>query len=259
MKRLLTALILAPLIVSTILFAPEWLFLSVVSIIALLCFHEFMGLVKAHHIEPPGWVAAALGLGLMLVPIGDARLEAAVMVAVVAVLALALRQERLDKALPYAAGVILGWLYVYGAWRCSIGLWHVNPYWLLFSLLLNWVGDSAAFYAGRALGRHKLAPRISPGKSMEGAVASTLASMLFGWLFLTKLVPGTGIAVALVYSAVANVAGQIGDLSESAMKRGAGLKDSGTLLPGHGGWLDRVDSSLFAMPVVYLLLKCFGA
>lgn len=252
MKRVLTAVLLAPVIIAVVLLAPSWIFYPVVAIVALLCFHEFSGIVRAHGMEPPGWAAMVLGLALMLIPGAG---PGSLVVALLIVLALSLRLDSLNKVLPYAGGVALGWLYAFGPWRCAIGLWKLSPYWLLYSLALNWVGDSAAYYAGRALGRHKLAPRVSPAKSVEGSLASMLASMAFGWVWLHWASPGTPLVKILLFSAVANVAGQIGDLAESAMKRGAGIKDSGNLLPGHGGWLDRVDSSLFSMPVIYFLLN----
>jgi len=115
------------------------------------------------------------------------------------------------------------------------------------------VGDMAAFAGGKTLGRHKLALRISPGKTWEGAVASMIGSMAFGFLYLHYLVPTIGAWQIVAVTAAGNIAGQIGDLAESSLKRGAGVKDSGTMLPGHGGWLDRVDSSLFALPVLYWL------
>lgn len=252
MKRVFTAIVLAPVIVAVVLFAPAWIFLPVVVAVALLCFHEFTGIVRAHGVTPPDWVAMLLGLGLMLAPgAGPGTMVAALVI----VLALSLRLDPLNGVLPYAGGVALGWLYAFGPWRCAIGLWRNNPYWLLYALALNWVGDSAAYYAGRTFGRHKLAPRISPGKSVQGALASVAASILFGWIWLHFFSPATPLVDALLFSALANVAGQLGDLVESAMKRGAGIKDSGTLLPGHGGWLDRVDSSLFSIPVVYFLLN----
>jgi phosphatidate cytidylyltransferase len=123
---------------------------------------------------------------------------------------------------------------------------------------LNWVGDSAAYYVGRKLGRHKLAPRISPGKSWEGSIASVAASIVFAVVYLTRLIPSVEIWQAVLLGGVGNIAGQIGDLAESALKRGAGVKDSGTMLPGHGGWLDRVDSILFAMPVICWLVLGLG-
>jgi phosphatidate cytidylyltransferase len=125
----------------------------------------------------------------------------------------------------------------------------------MYGLLLNWVGDIGAYYAGRAFGRHKLAPVVSPKKTWEGAVASVVTSVAVAGAYLTHFVPGVSWPVAIALTAAANAAGQLGDLAESAMKRGAGVKDSGTILPGHGGFLDRVDSTLFALPVVYAYLK----
>jgi phosphatidate cytidylyltransferase len=140
-------------------------------------------------------------------------------------------------------------------WRSAIALHANSKYWLLFALTINWVGDTAAFYVGRAIGKHKLAPAISPGKSWEGAIASALAAGLYGVFFLRWLLPDVPLHFALLFAIAGNAAGQIGDLAESALKRGAGVKDSGTTLPGHGGWLDRLDSSLFSMPVVHLLIR----
>jgi phosphatidate cytidylyltransferase len=145
-------------------------------------------------------------------------------------------------------------MYIFGTWRCAILLREVNPYWLLFALALNWVGDTAAYFVGRLLGRHKLAPRLSPAKSWEGSSASLAASLVFGFFFVGWLIPGVPPAVTLMIAAIGNVAGQMGDLAESMLKRGASIKDSGSLLPGHGGWLDRVDSTMFALPVIYGLL-----
>ena len=131
----------------------------------------------------------------------------------------------------------------------------MNHHWLMFALLLSWAGDTAALYIGRAFGRHKLAPRLSPAKSWEGAAGSVAAGVLAGGVYSYYLLPGVPLRWVLALAAAGNVAGQVGDLCESALKRGAGVKDSGTLLPGHGGWLDRIDSSLFSVPVVYALLK----
>jgi phosphatidate cytidylyltransferase len=112
-----------------------------------------------------------------------------------------------------------------------------------------------AYYVGTAFGRHKLSPHISPGKTWEGTAASLCASSIAGVAYLHFLFPKVPAWQAVLLCAAANVAGQIGDLCESAIKRGAGVKDSSHLLPGHGGWLDRVDSSLFSIPVVYWLIQ----
>jgi phosphatidate cytidylyltransferase len=166
-----------------------------------------------------------------------------------------MRSEDLAEVLPRAAAMLLGVVYVFGPWKCAILLREISPYWLLFALAINWVGDASAFYAGKNIGMHKLAPRISPGKSWEGALASVIAAVAFGVFYLRHFWPEMSVFAAVAVSALANAAGQLGDLAESALKRGAGVKDSGTILPGHGGMLDRVDSTLFTMPVVYVYLR----
>jgi phosphatidate cytidylyltransferase len=146
-----------------------------------------------------------------------------------------------------------------------------GPELLLYMFLVVWCGDVAAYYVGRAIGRRKLAPSISPGKTWEGTIASVIASAAIGTLLLVyadhfraalyalRLAPAPSVFsmsgnvwyVALLCSIGINIAAQLGDLVESMLKRGARLKDSGSLLPGHGGVLDRIDALLFAAPLVW--------
>ena len=139
-------------------------------------------------------------------------------------------------------------------------------------LLLVWAGDIFAYFVGRSLGRHLMSPRISPRKTWEGALASLIASLVVGMLLYKYALPISSALLnarlierkdglfalekpplwpTLLLSAAINVAAQLGDLVESLIKRGAGVKDSGTILPGHGGMLDRVDALLFAAPVLW--------
>jgi phosphatidate cytidylyltransferase len=252
MKRVLTAVLLAPLIAWVVLWGPPYLFWAVLAAVALLCFYEYSGIVAACGVERPGALGYAAGLLVLFLP-GDTFL--AVTLATLLALALALDAGDLAKGWPRAAYLLLGVVYIFGAWRFALLLWARNPYWLFFVLVLNWLGDAAAYYLGRAVGRHKLAPRVSPAKSWEGAVASLAASVLFGVIYLTKLIPQVSLVESIAFSVAGNLAGQVGDLAESALKRGAGVKDSGNWLPGHGGWLDRVDGTLFSLPVVYGLLS----
>jgi phosphatidate cytidylyltransferase len=254
MKRLATALVLIPTITYVVVWGQYWLFAAVLSAIALLCYREYNTFVTNHAITPPGWIGYPIGIVLLHAPFPDATFVLAALL----FLALSLRSANLRDALPAAAAGVLGMLYVFGSWRTGILLRIADPWWLLFACALNWVGDTAAFYVGRAIGKHKLAPRVSPGKSWEGAVASVIGSMLFGYFFMPRMLPQVAGEQFLLIAGVANIAGQLGDLCESALKRGAGMKDSSNLLPGHGGWLDRVDSSLFAMPVVYVLKQILG-
>jgi phosphatidate cytidylyltransferase len=151
-----------------------------------------------------------------------------------------------------------GAIYIGGAWLCAFRLRMVNPHWLLFAFLLCWAGDTAAYYVGKNFGRHKLAPKISPGKTWEGAVASVAGGVLAGAIYAHYLIPAAPTGWVLAAGAAGNIAGQIGDLVESAYKRWGGVKDSGSSLPGHGGWLDRIDSSLLSVPMVYALVLIAG-
>jgi phosphatidate cytidylyltransferase len=133
--------------------------------------------------------------------------------------------------------------------------------WVLTVILAIWVGDSVALFAGSSFGKRKLAPLISPNKSQEGAIGGLLASMVVGAVSFL----GFGLGdwkLGLIAGAVIGLAGQIGDLAESVLKRQAGVKDSGSLIPGHGGVLDRIDALLFAFPAGFLMavgLERFGA
>ena len=254
MKRVLTALVLFPLVTYVVLWSPAWAVLAVTAIVALLCFYEYAGIAAAYQPSRPSPLGYGAGL-LILVLRDDGHVQGALLTVIalaLIALSLALRDADLRAGIARAAFLLLGVVYVFGCWRCAPLLAAQNRYWLLYALVLNWIGDIGAYYVGRGLGRHKLAPIVSPGKSWEGAAASLAASLIFGFFFLRWAIPAVPPAIALALTAVANVAGQFGDLCESALKRGAGMKDSGTLLPGHGGWLDRVDSTLFTLPVVYL-------
>jgi CDP-diglyceride synthetase len=129
------------------------------------------------------------------------------------------------------------------------GIAPEGPMLLLFALVITWVGDTSAYFAGRAFGKRPLAPVLSPKKSWEGTVASILGALLVAVVFSIWLV--VPLPHLLAMAAVGNIAGQAGDLLESAYKRSAGVKDSGSLLPGHGGVLDRIDALILAIPVVW--------
>jgi phosphatidate cytidylyltransferase len=251
MIRVVTALILIPFIAWVTLASPHWVFVTVLALTGLLAYSEFDNIAASNGIMRAGLPGMAAGLVLLMAP------NSAVILVLVALLGmvLALRVHNLAAALPAAGAFSLGVVYVFGAWRCAADLRAVNPHWLLFAMLLSWSGDTAAFYVGRSFGRHKMAPRVSPAKSWEGAAGSVAGAMLVGAIYAHYLIPEAPLGEALVLAAAGNIAGQLGDLCESALKRGAGVKDSGTLLPGHGGWLDRIDSSLFSVPVVYALIE----
>jgi phosphatidate cytidylyltransferase len=160
----------------------------------------------------------------------------------------------LNQLLAGSAALVAGVGYCFLPWRYAVEIRLAEPWWLVYGLTLNWVGDAAAFLAGRSFGRNKLAPAVSPGKTWEGTLASVATSVVFGMALMHTVSPSSSPWKVAIVSAAANGAGQIGDLCESALKRGAGIKDSGTMLGSHGGWLDRVDANLFSLPVVWALL-----
>jgi phosphatidate cytidylyltransferase len=133
------------------------------------------------------------------------------------------------------------------------GYSEIGRLWVLFVLAVVWVGDTAGYFVGRAFGKHKLAPMVSPGKTWEGAAANVLMSIAVGVAF-PRWLPYSMLHLA-VCSMIVSIAGQYGDLMESAVKRAAGVKDSGSLLPGHGGMWDRIDALIFAAPVAWVYLK----
>ncbi len=251
MKRLLTAALLIPFVLYVVYFGPGWALFGVTALVALICYSEYLGLAAGYGIARPGPLGYAAGLLVLAMRPEDGYLILT-LVALVA-LSLVLRLEDLRQALPQAAFVLFGILYIFGTWKFAILLRAESAHWLAFALILNWVGDGFAYYTGKSIGRHRLATRISPNKTWEGSIGSLVGSVIFGVLYLNRTLAVPPLEAGLI-SVVANIAGQAGDLAESALKRGAGVKDSSTLLPGHGGLLDRVDSTLFALPVVYLKL-----
>ena len=250
MKRIATGLVLLPVVVWIVLASPSWAFNAVLVVVGLAALYEFDSITAAHGIRRAGLPGMAAGIALLFAP----HPEAVAVLIALAALMMTLNANDLKAALPSAAAFLLGAIYIFGAWRCARELRQINPHWLMVALLVSWAGDTAAYYAGRAFGRHKLAAQVSPGKTWEGAIASVAAGILSAAIYAHYLIPFFPLGGAMAISGAANIAGQFGDLCESALKRGGGIKDSGTTLPGHGGWLDRIDSTLFSIPVVYAAL-----
>lgn len=251
MRRLLTGLALIAVAVYLIFWAPNPVFLGAALLMGLLCYREYAALVAAHGIRNPGVFGLLAGIIILFWP---EYVTVGVSLVVVLAFTVALRTDSLREILPHVACAILGAFYTFAPWYFATRLRTVSVHLLFFALALNWAGDSVAYYVGRRFGKHKLAPIVSPNKSWEGAAASVTGSVLFGVLYFSLFATALAIWKIVVMAILGNIAGQFGDLAESAVKRGAGVKDSGQLLPGHGGMLDRVDSSLFAVPVVYALL-----
>ena len=267
MKRVLTALVLIPLVFAVIYVSPKWpiVLMSAIFVVAGLALWEYLGLADAIGAKTPRVVVILFLAVLMAATFRRPDLMAPVSGALgLALLVICTFRSPLERVLPDAAYSVFGLLYI-GLSMSTLYLLSAEdngPSLLVFLLLVVWAGDIAALYVGRSFGRWTLAKRLSPNKTWEGSIASVAASIgvavLLMWLggilaarnleylsYPGSYVHWIGLAVLL------NIAGQVGDLAESAIKRAAGAKDSGKLLPGHGGFLDRIDALLLAAPVLW--------
>jgi len=269
--RILTAAILIPLVVAAIWWGPTWLLAMAATLAAMAALWEFFFIAEAHGFHAYRfWTSLAAvaifaqqlyasrqtslnNLGGLLEHSPRVTLELVLFVFVIGIAINALASPRsLDEVLPSISVSVAGLIFIVLPFSAVVrihGVDGIGHLLLLFTAVLVWVGDSAAYFVGRAIGRHKLAPHLSPGKTWEGAAANLLGALLVAVVFgyWTTIPPVHMLAMA----AVGSVAGQIGDLFESAWKRSSGVKDSGTLLPGHGGMLDRIDALILAAPAVW--------
>jgi len=288
LKRIATAVVLIPIVLALILRAPVPALAVVAGAVALLTIHEFLKLIESYGVEPMGWptylYTGILFLWLALGAVEDAPLPStgkflvvlgfAAAIAPFVFLTRAMRTGELRSGYPAAAASVFAFTYIAMPMAMLVQLRQhaAGAFYLLYLLLVVWAGDIFAYFVGKAIGRHLMSPRISPKKTWEGAAASVIASVAVGCLLFQNALP---ISTALlrvgliqrrdglfgleqpamgniiVLTIVLNVAAQLGDLVESLIKRGAGVKDSGALLPGHGGMLDRIDALLFAAPVLW--------
>jgi len=280
MKRILTAAVLIPIVLVLVFLGPrwQWLFTLAVAAVAALAGWEYMELSRRCGANPPRIATMVALLALFAVDFEWPDLTPALFgILGLGLLVYCTFFKPVEETIADASASIFCLLYT-GLTLLALPTLREQangPSLVAFLLFVVWAGDTAAYYAGRAWGQHKMAPKLSPGKSWEGAIASVAGSMVIAAVlaslatvmqessnsavlsWLERVFPSAVLSYPdeiwywVGLAAVINVAGQVGDLAESALKRSAGVKDSGNLLPGHGGVLDRIDALLLAGPVLW--------
>jgi phosphatidate cytidylyltransferase len=265
MKRVITAGVVVPIVMMLIFRAPYPLFVVAVAAVALIASWEFLAIADRSGAATPR-IAVVVSTAMLFAISYDRPDMIAPFLSLTSLtlLVICALSSPIDRVLPDTACCIFGLIYVgYSLTTLPWLLARENgPSLVLYLLFVVWSGDIAALYVGRSLGRHKLAPTLSPNKTWEGSAGSVAGSLLVaaGLYFLAQALGGRDILLLsypgpllhwLLLALLLNAAAQLGDLAESALKRGAGVKDSGSILPGHGGMLDRIDALLLAAPVLW--------
>ena len=258
--RLLTAAVVAPLLLTLLFVGPVWGWYALVLAACVVAAQELFSMT-----HPGDHVSQAVGI-LTTVAVSlatyrytsDARVLLSVLclVPIAGALITLFRLGEIETAAPRSMASIAGPLYI-GALLTTVALirrdqGELGPRWVLMALMFAWLADTGGYFVGRAFGRHKLYERVSPKKTVEGFFGSILGACVGALLAHFWYLPNIPLAHALVLAVVAGALGQLGDLFESLIKRSTGIKDSGWIVPGHGGILDRVDALLVVSPVVYL-------
>jgi phosphatidate cytidylyltransferase len=253
-RRILSTAVLLPVFVWILLGAPAWVFTLMVVTVGMLANWEFTRMFERAGVPVLRDAGLIWGGLVTLAFVRPDRAGAAFAVVVIGLLVASLDRGSAGPARWQRVAVtLLGVCYVNWLLGHTISLRALpdGVHWVLLLVWVTWLGETAAYAVGSLIGRHKLAPRISPGKTVEGAVAQLVASLLAaltagGWLF-----PALVLRDAIVVGLLLGVLGQVGDLVESALKRSVGTKDTGQVIPGHGGILDRIDGLLFNAPALF--------
>lgn len=292
LTRIATAVVLIPIVLLLILRAPFTVVALVSAAVAFLTIQEFLTLSESYGVHPLGlatYIYAGLFFTFFIASSATDAPQISALKFVIAVaftcalgpfvfLTITMRRADLKAAYPAAAASTFAFVYIAVplAMLAQLRMQVAGAFWLLYLMFVVWAGDIFAYFIGRSLGKHLMASRISPKKTWEGAAASLAASLLIGLLLLNYSLqissfllrigmitrrdglfglekPELGPIILL--TVIVNIAAQLGDLVESLIKRGAGVKDSGSILPGHGGMFDRIDALLFAAPVLWIYVS----
>lgn len=255
--RLLTAAVWVPLLLYSLFLGPSWLFPSMTALVCTAGAYELFAMTAPAHLVLRGWGIVATLLSFVTF---SGTLSDSWLVPVLVVVTCGGFLASLVQATPIeTAGLRSGWsiagpLYLGGLFGTIARLFHLEHggEWVVLVMIYAFGSDTMGFFIGRAFGKHKLYETVSPKKTIEGSLGGLLGGLFGGLLAHFWFLPSLTLLHAIILSIAAAAAGQAGDLCESLLKRSVGVKDSGRLLPGHGGILDRVDALLFSAGVVYL-------
>jgi phosphatidate cytidylyltransferase len=269
MKRILTAIVALPVLLYSVWSPIPFFFVALAAIAAIVALNEFYGLASRVACRP-FVVIGILSCLLIIACFVFERHEwivAVLAATLIVLLAAGLSQAgEMATSLTSLSSTLFGAMYVGLPCAQLVGvrmigdtsdIHHLAPRLLTLFFAMVMMTDTGAYYSGRAVGRHKLAPRISPGKTVEGAIGGFAAALATGPLCRLIFFPELPLLDSVILGGAVSVLGQTGDLAESMLKRGSGVKDSSNLLPGHGGMLDRLDSILVAAPAIYFYSRYF--
>ena len=258
MKRVITAFIAILFLIGVIRYAPLWVFIILILFAALISLNEFYALIKpkiADKIVFFNHVLTAI-LFFSILPNNHRSIALFPFFVIVPLAFLLFTYPKSHHKIGDIANVIMGPFYICLplVLLAIIARLPQGRMWIFFILAVIFSGDTGSFYCGKFFGKHKLT-QISPGKTWEGTIGGLIANIACAGLFGYAFFPSLSIISIMIVGIVLGISGQIGDLAESMLKRISNKKDSGTILPGHGGMLDRIDSLLFAVPVLYVYLN----
>jgi phosphatidate cytidylyltransferase len=254
-RRVYTAAILVPAVYAIIRYLPPWAFTLLIIVGGGIALFELYRISFHERMNKPliwlGLVTTALTIGRvhLALPLADLLMASTIAMAV----AMLGSSAPLEYRFKDTSIALFGVLYI-GLTLSSLVVTRTLPegeFLILFVALVTWAGDTGAYYSGRLWGRHLLAPTVSPKKTLEGLLGGMALAVMAALVAQVWFLPQLHLVDAIILGGLLTGAGLLGDLSESAIKRGAGVKDSGGILPGHGGMLDRLDSLLFAAPTFY--------
>jgi phosphatidate cytidylyltransferase len=254
LRRVLSTLVLLPVFVWIVMGAPIWVFGATVVLVAALGQWELTGMFERAGVRvfrTLGLVGGTMVTASFALPISERFVFTGVLLLVLSAVLWPPSDGRIDwQGMTVTAFGIayVNWLLGYAFWLRDL---EAGKEWVLLLVWVTWLGETAAYLVGSAVGRHTLAPLVSPKKSVEGAAAQLAISVLAALVARAWFFPALSLPGAILVGVVLGVVGQVGDLVESALKRSVGVKDTGRLIPGHGGMLDRIDSLLFNTPVLF--------